>query len=58
MKRFIQSEHRESKLTLRSKHLTSESLDDFISDTNLVRIVDEPDLVKLGFDSVIPAQAV
>src|SRR5471030_376748 len=53
MKRFIQGEHRGQSTLL------PESLDDYVSDTNPVRVVDvfvdELDLVKLGFDGVIPA---
>jgi transposase len=47
MKRFIQGEHRGQGTLL------PESLDDYVSDTNPVRVVDvfvdELDLVKLGF---------
>ncbi len=47
MKRFMQSEHRALNTLL------PESLDDYISDTNPVRVVDafadEVDLGKLGF---------
>lgn len=54
MKRFIQGEHRGQSTLL------PESLDDYVSDTNPVRVVDvfvdELDLAKLGFDSVIPAE--
>jgi transposase len=53
MKRFIQGEHRGQSTLL------PESLDDYVSDTNPVRVVDvfvnELDLAKLGFDGVIPA---
>ena len=53
MKRFIQGEHRGQSTLL------PESLDDYVSDTNPVRVVDvfvdELDLVKLGFEGVIPA---
>ncbi|MCP2068192.1 UNVERIFIED_ORG: transposase [Pseudomonas reinekei] len=53
MKRFIQGEHRGQGTLL------PESLDDYVSDTNPVRVVDvfvdEPDLVSLGFDGAIPA---
>jgi transposase len=53
MKRFIQGEHRGQSTLL------PESLDDYVSDTNPVRVVDvfvdELDLVNLGFDGVIPA---
>ncbi len=48
MKRFIQGEHRGQSTLL------PESLDDYVSDTNPVRVVDvfvdELDLVNLGFD--------
>lgn len=53
MKRFIQGEHRGQ------SSLLPESLDDYVNDTNPVRVVDvfvdELDLIKLGFDSAIPA---
>lgn len=53
MKRFIQGEHRGQSTLL------SESLDDYVSDTNPVRVVDvfvdELDLIVLGFDGTIPA---
>ncbi|MFJ2367664.1 IS1182 family transposase [Pseudomonas sp. NPDC087697] len=53
MKRFIQGEHRGQSTLL------PESLDDYVSVTNPVRVVDvfvdELDLVKLGFEGVIPA---
>lgn len=53
MKRFIQGEHRGQGALL------PESLDDYVSDTNPVRIVDvfvdELDLVNLGFDGAVPA---
>lgn len=53
MKRFIQGEHRDQGALL------PESLDDYVSDTNPVRIVDvfvdELDLVNLGFDGAVPA---
>jgi transposase len=53
MKRFIQGDHRGQGTLL------PESLDDYVSDTNPVRVVDvfvdELDLVNLGFDSAIPA---
>ena len=53
MKRFIQGEHRGQSTLL------PESLDDYVNDTNPVRVVDvfvdELDLVKLGFESAIPA---
>ena len=54
MKRFIQGEHRGQSTLL------PESLDDYVSDTNPVRVVDvfvdELDLVTLGFDGAIPAE--
>ncbi|KPW42013.1 hypothetical protein ALP45_200108 [Pseudomonas coronafaciens pv. atropurpurea] len=54
MKRFIQGEHRGQ------SPLLPESLDDYVSETNPVRVVDvfvdELDLAKLGFDGVIPAE--
>ncbi|VVP23716.1 IS1182 family transposase ISPmo1 [Pseudomonas fluorescens] len=53
MKRFIQGEHRGQSTLL------PESLDDYVSDTNPVRVVDvfvdELDLVNLGFKGAIPA---
>ncbi len=53
MKRFIQGEHRGQRTLL------PERLDDYISDTNPVRVVDvfvdELDIVSLGFDSAVPA---
>ena len=53
MKRFIQGEHRGQGTFL------PENLDDYVTDTNPVRVVDvfvdELDLVKLGFDGAIPA---
>jgi hypothetical protein len=53
MKRFIQGEH------LGQGTLLPESLDDYVSDTNPVRVVDvfvdELDLRKRGFEGVIPA---
>ena len=53
MKRFIQGEHRGQGTLL------PESLDDYVSDTNSVRVVDvfvdELNLVSLGFDGAIPA---
>lgn len=53
MKRFIQGEHRGQST------LVPESLDDYVSDTNPVRVVDvfvdELDLVSLGFESATPA---
>lgn len=54
MKRFIQGEHRGQSTLL------PESLDDYVSDTNPVRVVDvfvdELNLATLGFDGVIPAE--
>ncbi len=51
MKRFIQGEHRSQSTLL------PESLDDYVSDTNSVRVVDvfvdELDLATLGFDGAI-----
>lgn len=53
MKRFIQGEHRGQGTLL------PESLDDYVSDTNPVRVadvfVDELNLVNLGFEGAIPA---
>lgn len=53
MKRFIQGEHRGQGTLL------PESLDDYVSDTNPVRVVDvfidELHLDSLGFDGAIPA---
>ncbi|WP_166367048.1 IS1182 family transposase [Pseudomonas akapageensis] len=53
MKRFIQGEHRGQGTLL------PESLDDYVSDTNPVRVVDvfvdELDLVNLGFEGAVPA---
>ena len=53
MKRFIQGEHRGQGTLLPS------SLDDYVSDTNPVRVVDvfidELDLVNLGLEGAIPA---
>jgi transposase len=53
MKRFIQGEHRGQNTLL------PEGFDDHVSDTNPVRVVDvfvdELELVKLGFEGVIPA---
>ncbi|MCK1791099.1 IS1182 family transposase [Pseudomonas violetae] len=53
MKRFIQGEHRGQGTFL------PESLDDYVTEANPVRVVDvfvdEIDLVKLGFESAIPA---
>ena len=53
MKRCIQGEHRGQGTLL------PESLDDYVSDTNPVRVVDvfvdELDLVNLGFEGAIPA---
>jgi transposase len=55
MKRFIQGEHRGQSTLL------PESLDDYVSDTNPVRVVDvfvdELDLVNLGFEGAIPADS-
>lgn len=55
MKRFIQGEHRGQGTLL------PESLDDYVSDTNPVRVVDvfvdELNLVNLGFEGAIPADA-
>lgn len=54
MKRFIQGEHRGQSALL------PESLDDYVADTNPVRVVDvfvdELDLGRLGFDGVVPAE--
>ncbi len=54
MIRFIQGEHRGQSTLL------PESLDDYVSDTNPVRVVDvfvdELNLAKLGFDGDIPAE--
>ncbi|WP_446938229.1 IS1182 family transposase, partial [Pseudomonas aeruginosa] len=54
MKRFIQGEHRGQ------SSLLPESLDDYVADTNPVRVVDvfvdELDLGQLGFDGVVPAE--
>lgn len=54
MKRFIQGEHRGQSVLL------PESLDDYVADTNPVRVVDvfvdELDLARLGFEGVIPAE--
>jgi hypothetical protein len=54
MKRFIQGEHRGQSTLL------PESLDNYVSDTNPVRVVDvfvdELDLGKRGFEGVIPAK--
>src|SRR6202521_4657801 len=53
MKRFIQGESRTQSILL------PESLDDYVADTNPVRVidvfVDELDLGKLGFDGIKPA---
>ena len=50
MKRFIQDEHQGQSTLL------PESLDDYVSDTNSVRVVDvfvnELDLVSLGFEKL------
>jgi len=54
VRRFIQGENR-TQVTL-----LPESLDDYVSDTNPVRVVDvfvgELDLGKLGFEGVVPAE--
>lgn len=54
MKRFIQVEHRGQSVLL------PESLDDYVADTNPVRVVDvfvdELDLGRLGFAGVVPAE--
>lgn len=54
MKRFIQGERRGQSTLL------PESLDDHVSDTNPVRVVDvfvdELDLIALGFDGAVPAE--
>ncbi|HHK4245077.1 TPA: transposase [Pseudomonas aeruginosa] len=54
MKRFIQGVHRGQSTLL------PESLDDYVADTNPVRVVDvfvdELDLGQLGFDGVVPAE--
>lgn len=54
MKRFIQGEHRGQSVLL------PESLDDYVADTNPVRVVDvfvdELDLGQLGFEGVVPAE--
>jgi transposase len=54
MKRFIQGEHRGQRILL------PENLDDYVSNTNLVRVVDvfvdELDLITLGFESAVPAE--
>lgn len=54
MRRFIQGENR-TQVTL-----LPDSLDDYVTDTNPVRVVDvfvaELDLGKLGFEGVIPAE--
>ena len=54
MKRFIQGEHRNQSTLL------PESLDDYVSDTNPVRVVDvfvdELDLITLGFITAEPAE--
>lgn len=49
MKRFVQGEHNGKGTFL------SESLDDQVSDSNPVLVVDELNLVKPGFESAIPA---
>lgn len=54
MKRFIQGEHRGQTTLL------PERLDDYVADTNPVRVVDvfvdELDLGRLGFDGIVPAE--
>ncbi len=54
MRRFIQGENRAQATLL------PESLDDYVTDTNPVRVVDvfvgELDLGKLGFEGVVPAE--
>ena len=54
MKRFVQGDSRTQGTLL------PESLDDFVSDTNPVRVVDvfvdELDLSRLGFEGVDPAE--
>lgn len=54
MKRFVQGEYRGQTTLL------PESLDDYVADTNPVRVVDvfvnELDLGRLGFDSIVPAE--
>lgn len=54
MKRFIQGEYRGQTTLL------PESLDDYVADTNHVRVVnvfvDELDLGRLGFGGVVPAE--
>lgn len=51
MKRFIQIEHRGQSTLL------PESLDDYVSDTSPVRVIDVfVDERDLGFDGVIPAE--
>jgi transposase len=54
MKRFIKGENRDQVTLLLA------SLDDYVSDTNPLLVVDvfvaELDLGKLGFDGVVPAQ--
>jgi transposase len=53
MKRFIRGGHRGQSTFL------PESLDDYVADINLLRVVDafvdEPDLIKLGFENAMPA---
>src|SRR5580698_304497 len=53
MKRFVQGDNRTQSFLL------PEALDDYVTDTNPVRVVDvfvdELDLQKLGFDGVEPA---
>jgi transposase len=54
MKRFIQGKHRGQSTLL------PESLDDYVADTNPVRVVDvfvdELDLGRLGFEGIVPAE--
>lgn len=54
MKRFIQGEYRGQTTLL------PESLDDYVADTNPVRVVDvfvdERNLGRLGFGGVVPAE--
>ena len=54
MKRFIQGEHRGQSTLL------PESLDDYVADTNPVRVVDvfvdELDLGRLGYDGGVPTE--
>lgn len=50
MKRFIQGERRAQSTLL------PVILDDYVSDTNRLSVVDELDLARLGFDGAIPAE--